>query len=40
MDELYAIDLEHYKRPHHGRPERFDLEFEDSTFCGDEQHVS
>ena len=42
MDELYRDQiLEHYKRPHNfGRPESFDLDFEDSNpFCGDEQHV-
>ncbi|MGH2957361.1 MAG: iron-sulfur cluster assembly scaffold protein [Solirubrobacterales bacterium] len=42
MDELYRDQiLEHYKRPRNfGRPEDFDLEFEDSNpFCGDEQHV-
>ena len=42
MDDLYRENiLEHYKRPHnYGRPERFDLEFEDTNpFCGDEQHV-
>jgi nitrogen fixation protein NifU and related proteins len=42
VDELYRDQiLEHYKRPHNfGRPDRFDLEFEDSNpFCGDEQHV-
>src|SRR5919109_323518 len=42
MDDLYREQiLEHYKRPHNfGRPDEFDLEFEDSNpFCGDEQHV-
>ncbi|MDX6637816.1 MAG: nitrogen fixation protein NifU [Solirubrobacterales bacterium] len=42
MDDLYREQiLEHYKRPHNfGRPESFDLEFEDTNpFCGDEQHV-
>ncbi len=42
MDELYRDQiLEHYKRPHNfGRPERYDLEFDDTNpFCGDEQHV-
>jgi nitrogen fixation protein NifU and related proteins len=43
MDEqLYRENiLEHYKRPRNfGRPEEFDLEFEDTNpFCGDEQHV-
>jgi nitrogen fixation protein NifU and related proteins len=42
VDELYRENiLEHYKRPQNfGRPERFDLEFEDNNpFCGDEQHV-
>lgn len=42
MDDLYREQiLEHYKRPHnYGRPERFDLEYEDSNpFCGDQQHV-
>ena len=42
MDELYRENiLDHYKRPRHfGRPESFDLEFEDTNpFCGDEQHV-
>jgi nitrogen fixation NifU-like protein len=42
MDELYRDQiLEHYKRPHNfGRPESFDLDFEDNNpFCGDEQHV-
>ncbi len=42
MDELYREQiLEHYKRPQNfGRPDEFDLEFEDSNpFCGDEQHV-
>jgi nitrogen fixation NifU-like protein len=42
MDDLYREQiLEHYKRPHNfGRPDRYDLDFEDSNpFCGDEQHV-
>jgi nitrogen fixation protein NifU and related proteins len=42
VDDLYRENiLEHYKRPRHfGRPEEFDLEFEDTNpFCGDEQHV-
>ena len=43
MDEqLYRENiLEHYKRPRNfGRPDEFDLEFEDTNpFCGDEQHV-
>jgi nitrogen fixation NifU-like protein len=42
MDDLYRENiLDHYKRPRNfGRPERFDLEFEDTNpFCGDEQHV-
>jgi nitrogen fixation NifU-like protein len=42
MDELYRENiLDHYKRPRHfGRPESFDLDFEDTNpFCGDEQHV-
>ena len=42
MDELYRENiLDHYKRPRHfGRPDEFDLEFEDTNpFCGDEQHV-
>ena len=42
MDDLYREQiLEHYKRPHNfGRPDDYDLEFEDSNpFCGDEQHV-
>jgi nitrogen fixation protein NifU and related proteins len=42
MDDLYREQiLEHYKRPHNfGRPNRFDLEYEDTNpFCGDEQHV-
>ena len=42
MDDLYREQiLEHYKRPHNfGRPDDFDLEFEDTNpFCGDEQHV-
>ncbi len=42
MDDLYRENiLDHYKRPRHfGRPESFDLDFEDTNpFCGDEQHV-
>jgi nitrogen fixation NifU-like protein len=42
MDDLYRENiLDHYKRPRNfGRPESFDLEFEDTNpFCGDEQHV-
>ena len=42
MDELYRENiLDHYKRPRHfGRPDRFDLDYEDTNpFCGDEQHV-
>ena len=42
MDEIYGDNIhDHYKRPRHfGRPEAFDLEFEDTNpFCGDEQHV-
>jgi nitrogen fixation NifU-like protein len=42
MDELYRENiLDHYKRPRNfGRPEDFDLEFEDvNPLCGDEQHV-
>ncbi len=42
MDDLYRENiLDHYKRPRNfGRPEDFDLEFEDTNpFCGDEQHV-
>jgi len=43
MDEqLYRENiLEHYKRPRNfGRPEDFDLDFEDNNpFCGDEQHI-
>jgi nitrogen fixation protein NifU and related proteins len=42
MDELYRENiLDHYKRPRNfGRPEEFDLDFEDANpFCGDEQHV-
>jgi len=42
VDDLYRENiLEHYKRPRHfGRPESFDLEFDDSNpLCGDEQHV-
>ena len=43
MDDLYRENiLDHYKRPRHfGRPEAFDLEFEDTNpFCGDEQRVT
>jgi nitrogen fixation protein NifU and related proteins len=42
VDELYRENiLDHYKRPRNfGRPQRFQLEFEDTNpFCGDEQHV-
>ena len=42
MDDLYRENiLDHYKRPRHfGRPDQFDLDFEDTNpFCGDEQHV-
>ncbi len=42
MDDLYRENiLDHYKRPRNfGRPDDFDLEFEDTNpFCGDEQHV-
>lgn len=42
MDDLYRENiLEHYKRPRNfGRPEDFDLDFEDvNPLCGDEQHV-
>jgi nitrogen fixation protein NifU and related proteins len=42
MDDLYRENiLDHYKRPRNfGRPDSFDLEFEDTNpFCGDEQHV-
>jgi nitrogen fixation NifU-like protein len=42
MDDLYREQiLDHYKRPqNYGRPERVDLEYEDTNpFCGDEQHV-
>jgi nitrogen fixation NifU-like protein len=42
VDELYRENiLDHYKRPRNfGRPEEFDLDFEDvNPFCGDEQHV-
>jgi nitrogen fixation NifU-like protein len=42
VDDLYRENiLEHYKRPRNfGRPESFDLEFEDTNpLCGDEQHV-
>ena len=42
MDDLYRENiLDHYKRPRNfGRPDKFDLEFEDTNpFCGDEQHV-
>ena len=43
MDDLYREQiLEHYKRPHNfGRPESFDIDFEDTNpFCGDEQRVT
>ncbi len=42
MDDLYRENiLDHYKRPRHfGRPENFDLDYEDTNpFCGDEQHI-
>jgi nitrogen fixation NifU-like protein len=42
VDDLYRENiLDHYKRPRHfGRPENFDLDFEDTNpFCGDEQHI-
>ncbi len=42
MDDLYRENiLDHYKRPRNfGRPEEFDLDFEDvNPLCGDEQHV-
>ncbi len=42
MDELYRENiLDHYKRPRNfGRPQEFDLDFEDTNpLCGDEQHV-
>jgi nitrogen fixation protein NifU and related proteins len=42
MDDLYRENiLDHYKRPRNfGRPEQFELDFEDTNpFCGDEQHV-
>jgi len=42
VDDLYRENiLEHYKRPRNfGRPDEFDLEFEDTNpFCGDEQRV-
>jgi len=42
MDELYRENiLDHYKRPRNfGRPDEFDLDFEDTNpFCGDEQHI-
>lgn len=42
MDDLYRENiLDHYKRPRHfGRPESFDLDYEDTNpFCGDEQHI-
>jgi nitrogen fixation NifU-like protein len=42
VDDLYRENiLDHYKRPRNfGRPDAFDLEFEDTNpFCGDEQHV-
>jgi nitrogen fixation NifU-like protein len=43
VDDLYRENiLDHYKRPRHfGRPDAFDLEFEDTNpLCGDEQHVT
>ena len=42
MDDLYRENiLDHYKRPRNfGRPDEFDLDFEDTNpFCGDEQRV-
>ncbi len=42
MDDLYRENiLDHYKRPRNfGRPEEFELDFEDTNpLCGDEQHV-
>jgi nitrogen fixation NifU-like protein len=42
VDELYRENiLDHYKRPRHfGRPDEFDLDYEDTNpLCGDEQHV-
>jgi nitrogen fixation NifU-like protein len=42
VDDLYRENiLDHYKRPRNfGRPEDFDLDYEDTNpFCGDEQHV-
>jgi nitrogen fixation protein NifU and related proteins len=42
VDDLYRENiLDHYKRPRNfGRPDEFDLDFEDTNpFCGDEQHV-
>jgi len=42
VDDLYRENiLDHYKRPRNfGRPEAFDLEYEDTNpLCGDEQHV-
>ena len=42
MDDLYRENiLDHYKRPRHfGRPDAFDLEFEDTNpLCGDELKV-
>jgi nitrogen fixation NifU-like protein len=42
VDDLYRENiLDHYKRPRHfGRPESFDLDYEDTNpFCGDEQHI-
>jgi nitrogen fixation protein NifU and related proteins len=42
VDDLYRENiLDHYKRPRNfGRPDEFDLDFEDvNPFCGDEQHV-
>jgi len=43
VDDLYRENiLDHYKRPRHfGRPDAFDLEFEDTNpLCGDEQRVT
>jgi nitrogen fixation NifU-like protein len=42
VDQLYRENiLDHYKRPRNlGRPEAYDLDFEDTNpFCGDEQHI-
>ena len=42
VDELYRENiLDHYKRPRNfGRPDEFELEFEDTNpLCGDEQHI-